>query len=68
MTKCEYPDCEKESQLLTGSELHLCSEHYKLWQFLCRILFEMRVDLDPWHSRFKDTPHEKYEKNRRDNT
>ena len=62
MTQCKYPDCNEEADYKTGGDLNLCHEHYNLWVFICRVLFERRVEVDPWYSRFKKTPKEAHVK------
>ena len=44
--KCRYPKCEKETEYSTRKGLHLCEEHYRLFQFLDRVLLEASIAID----------------------
>ncbi len=54
VNKCRYPNCSKDSEFTPRKELHLCEEHYKLWNFIDLLLFEATVGINLRESRLKE--------------
>ena len=54
--RCMYPKCNKKSKYapmkITNKDwLHLCEEHYNLWNFLDNLLFLSKVTINMRESR-----------------
>ena len=55
--QCDYPGCKEDSLYAPRKKnkdewLHLCEEHYYLWSFMDRMLFEARIEINLRKSRF----------------
>jgi len=52
MNDCVYPGCREPAEFKIRDKLSLCEEHYNLFAFIDRLLFETRVEIDIRNSRF----------------